>query len=232
MAQPLWLLWIGFSLLAPLALVWARARSWFPSDRMKLLFSAGLWSISAVDVYILLVPGRRTLSDIGFGSLTWVSAVRGVGIGVLGLGLAGAVLAMARRGGSSAPSRDAVAKLGALPLWAKLTTLVTVSATEELLFRAFPIGVAAFSGSPLWFVAAVSVLTFVLGHAQWGRSHAPFVTVIAVFITGGFLAFRDAWAVVIAHALIDVPPLLLSGAMLRKMNDDAGVSNGRPTPIL
>ena len=212
-------LWIAVSLVAPLCLVWARDQRWFPSDQLKLLFSAGMWSIVAIDLVALTVVGDASPGAIGLRPFAWISIIRGVAVGGLGLVLAGGLLTITRRSGASSQSREAISKLAKLPLSARLFVLVTVAVTEEVAFRAFPIGATSLIRGPVFLVALLGLSSFVLAHVQWGRSHATFVVVIGAFLTGAFLVFRDAGANMIAHAIIDVPPLLFARAMLRKMDD-------------
>ena len=81
--------------------------------------------------------------------------------------------------------------------------MITAAVTEEVLYRAFAVGVGPFLLGSIWVACVLSGVAFVLAHYRWGIAHMTSVLVPTVAFTLLFVLTRNVWLCIIAHALVD-----------------------------
>lgn len=110
------------------------------------------------------------------------------------------------------PSRTVEINLeNVLPFWVTLPAWITAAFMEELLFRSYPIErLNLITGKPV-IAGIVSAIIFSVLHIfGWDWVHViTMVLPASLFITGVYLWRRSLWFVMIIHAVINVPILLL-----------------------
>lgn len=99
--------------------------------------------------------------------------------------------------------------------------VVTAAVTEEVLYRAYAIGVGQFVVGSLWVACLISVVAFTLAHIRWGAAHLAPVLISAVVLTLLFVFTHNLWLCVIAHAIVDGAGFLLMPAITRRRAQSA-----------
>lgn len=94
--------------------------------------------------------------------------------------------------------------------------VATAAVTEEVLYRAYAVGIGQFVLGSLWVACAVSVAAFTLAHFRWGVAHLVPVFVSAVVLTLLFVLTRNLWLCILAHAVVDGAGFLALPAMTRR----------------
>ena len=105
---------------------------------------------------------------------------------------------------------------GSAPAWLLLVMLLTASATEELLFRAYPIERLARLTGSRWPGALLSLAAFVAIHLQgWNLGHVLGVVLpLGAVMTGLYLWRRNLVFMIITHFFLDLPILLIALGVL------------------
>lgn len=90
--------------------------------------------------------------------------------------------------------------------------VVTAAVTEEVLFRGVGITVLQRAGVPVWFAALVSLFAFALVHVgSWPLPHVLFVVLpLGAALTWCYVRFRNLPGVIVAHAIVDAPLVVLA----------------------
>lgn len=169
------------------ALGWGLAAMWVIAAGALLLARVGRWNIG------LNRPGKRG----------WIVAiVAGVVFMLLVpvLSLAGAALF----------PQEALGSRGTLVL--VIAGVVTAAVTEEVIFRGVGITGLQKAGLPTWAAAALSLVAFTLTHVMsWPLPHVLLVALpLGAALTWLYLRYRNLWVVIIAHAIVDAPLIVLS----------------------
>lgn len=94
--------------------------------------------------------------------------------------------------------------------------VATAAVTEEVLYRAYAVGIGQFVLGSLWVACAVSVAAFTLAHFRWGVAHLVPVFVSAVVFTLLFVLTRNLWLCILAHAIVDGVGILALPAVTRR----------------
>lgn len=94
--------------------------------------------------------------------------------------------------------------------------VATAAVTEEVLYRAYAVGIGQFVLGNLWLACAVSVAAFTLAHFRWGVVHLVPVFVSAVVLTLLFVLTRNLWLCILAHAIVDGVGFLALPAVARR----------------
>lgn len=167
------------------------------------------WGAALTALLILVVFERQPLSAVGFKGLRGSSIAYGVLLGVIVIFLF-PVAGMLIKALELPNPQSNFANLVALPLWARIATLITAGVTEEILFRGYPISrLEAATGSTL-LAAAIPFVVFVILHLpSWGPAHLIFVSMAAFVLTVSYLWRRDLWTNIIAHIVVDSVPLII-----------------------
>lgn len=209
-----------FALMLPLS---ARYRNGWLAERIPESFGPGLmrgiaaqltwdWLVVGLLAGVVLVVERRPLGSVGLARpsarvIRWVF--------VIWIGLQAATFAVMMLPGlaSSSVAQGATSILE-LPLWFRVVLLVTVSVTEETIYRGYAIErITELTGS----VVVAGVVTF----AVFSLAHVPFFG-WAWFLTGGigtaaltllYVRTRNLPACMLLHFLGDVFILAPSGAI-------------------
>jgi membrane protease YdiL (CAAX protease family) len=97
------------------------------------------------------------------------------------------------------------------PAWVLIPAWFTAGFAEEFLFRAYPIERLTLLTGNRWFAAGISMLAFAVFHIfGWDWVHVlTLVLPGSILITGLYMWRKSLWFVVVVHALIDIPLLLL-----------------------
>lgn len=186
---------------APLVLVLAKRLnfpSWAIAPRLALwLAGAIVVAIAAtrVDAWrALLGAAPPTWSGIGWGALAVV---------VIFAAMSAQLYAQRRRGGRSEQQQAQYQALLRQPFGYRCFLVATAAVTEEVLYRAYAIGVGAVVLGSLWLACVVSVIAFTLAHFRWGLAHLLSVFVSAVVLTVLFVTTHNVWVCILAHAVVD-----------------------------
>jgi membrane protease YdiL (CAAX protease family) len=94
--------------------------------------------------------------------------------------------------------------------------VITAAITEEVLYRAYAVGVGQLLLGSVWVACALSVAAFTLAHYKWGIAHMVSVLVPAVAFTLLFVLTRNVWLCIIAHAIVDGVGFLAMPAAARR----------------
>lgn len=188
-------------------------RQWFVT-------MAILWSLAAIAVWAWLASGR-TLTEFGF---RW-GGQEGWKIGLAwGLALAFAgqqvyqLIAIRRDEETRRQVSDIVFASGDYDMimprrrrdvWGYQLLAVTAGITEEIVFRAFLIGLFALV-IPVWPAAVVALAMFILGHAYQGMQGMIRILPVSVVLTVVFVLSGSLWPAILLHVAVDV----LSGLMV------------------
>lgn len=172
---------------------------------------AAVWGL-VLALFALVVFGeRRSLASIGLKRLTGASLLWGLiaaALAILAFPACAAVLAA--MGIDSQPSASSYAALAALPLWARLMTVVTAAVCEEVLYRGYPITrLQALTGSRVLAVVLPAIVFVALHAPSWGVAHLLYVSVVTVIMTVLFLWRGDLWSNITAHFITDLVPFVL-----------------------
>ena len=179
-----------------------------------------LWSLAAIAVWAWTASGR-TLADLGFRAgdgpawkiaLAWALAIAFAGQQVVQL------IAIRRDAETRAEVRDIVFSSGEYDMimprrrkdvWGYQLLAVTAGITEEVVFRAFLIGLFAL-WMPLWPAAALALAMFILGHAYQGMQGMIRILPVSVILTVIYVLSGSLWPGIVLHVAVDV----LSGLMV------------------
>jgi len=103
-----------------------------------------------------------------------------------------------------------------LSFWHRCFIVITAGVTEEVLYRAYAVGVGQLLLGSVWAAGVISVAAFTLAHYKWGVAHMVSVLVPAVAFTLLFVFTRNVWLCIIAHAIVDGVGFLAMPAAARR----------------
>lgn len=206
---------LAVALLAPLAysaLVAPIVRPHLHPTVHDLVGLSVMWLLAAGVVAVLLLGERRPLTDIGVRSPALRGAALALAVGVL-LSLLVPVLSVLTDallpGVTGTGILDAAA---ARPVWLLALAVLTAGVTEEVLFRGYAISRLPALGIGTWPAALLTLAAFTLLHVPtWGVGHAVGVALpLGAVLTGLFLWRRNLVVVILAHAMVDLPLVVLA----------------------
>lgn len=211
------LLFIGlFASLAATPLILAlfkrlRFESWALVPRLA------LWLAAIVVVVIAAAAVGTWHAHLGFAWPTW----GGVGWTILAAVVVFVALGISlqvqrRAGGQSQGQTTQYQALLSLPFGHRCFIVITAAVTEEVLYRAYAVGVGQLLLGSLWFACILSVVAFTLAHYKWGFAHMVSVLAPAVVFTLLFVLTRNVWLCIIAHAIVDGAGFLAMPAVARR----------------
>jgi membrane protease YdiL (CAAX protease family) len=147
-----------------------------------------------------------------WGGLGWAILAAVVVFGALG-----ASLQVQRGAGRQSRGRSAQYQaLLNLSFGHRCFIVITAAITEEVLYRAYAVGVGQLLLGSVWVACALSVAAFTLAHYKWGIAHMVSVLVPAVAFTLLFVLTRNVWLCIIAHAIVDGVGFLAMPAAARR----------------
>ena len=163
-----------------------------------------LWLATAVVVAIAATYLDAWRASLGFAHLTW----GGIGWGALAVIVISAAMSVQlyvqqRRGKQSERLKARYQALVGQPFGYRCFIVVTAAVTEEVLYRAYAIGVGAVVLGSLWLACVVSVIAFTLAHFRWGLAHLLSVFIAAAVLTALFAITRNVWVCILAHAVVN-----------------------------
>ncbi|NOX43800.1 MAG: CPBP family intramembrane metalloprotease [Gammaproteobacteria bacterium] len=204
----------------PLGALWARRSFALSQPTIKTLLPLYAYICTLVILVLLLVVygENREFASMGGmvpGMQVWVF---GIGIGIAGVFIFGAIGALIRR--LRIPSYEpALEKLLVLPVWFRCFIAIISGITEEIMFRGIGLNrIAELSGSTS--VAAVTtIVIFAAAHypnGRWGQ------TILAALLGSGFTAvylYTDNLVLnIIAHVTMDIMGFVLFPALAGKQS--------------
>ena len=186
---------------APLVVVLAKRlhfQTWAIAPRLA------LWLAAAIVVAIAATYLDAWRASLGVAHLTW----GGVGWGALAVIITSAAMSVQlyiqqRRGKQSEQLKTQYQALLGQPFGYRCFIVVTATVTEEVLYRAYAIGVGAVVLGSLWLACVVSVVAFTLAHFRWGLAHLLSVFIAAVVLTALFAITRNVLVCILAHAVVN-----------------------------
>ena len=189
----------------PLSALWA-SRLWLGQPTIKTLLPlyAYMWTLIILALLLVVHGEGRGLISIGWVIPSIRVLLLGIGLGVLGVFVFGAVGALIHRLGI--PSyQPALQKLLALPAWFRFFGAISSGVVEEIMFRGIGLNrLAELSGSTT-IAAVITVSIFAAAHyptGRWGQ------TILAALLGSGFTAvylYTDNLVLnAIAHATMDI----------------------------
>ncbi len=221
--QPRPRLWLGIlgvaiALSAPIVQVllypWFKSTFEFPMDRFVSLWVFWIALVLALGIahfaegYPLAAFGfRRTQKTLRARLIEWILAVlAAAGIAIVIITFSTYVRTLLT--GEPAPVLNMTR---ILPAWIMIPAWITGSFTEEVLFRSYPIERLTQITGRRWLAGLITVVAFTLLHAlTWDWIHV--LTAVlpgGILITLLYLWRRSLALVVIVHAVINAPLLLL-----------------------
>lgn len=209
---------------APLSLALFK---WLHLELWTIIPRLAFW-LAAIVVLIIAIAGVTAWrAHLGFVRPTW----GGVGWAVLAVvvtfAVIGAHLYMQQKLGKHSRKQVEVyqALLG-LPFSYRCFIVVTAAVTEEVLYRAYAIGVGEHLLGSLWVASVISVVAFTFAHFRWGLAHLIPVFVSGVVFTLLFVITHNLWLCIVAHAVVDgIGFLVMPVASSRRrsqLGDNAG----------
>jgi len=169
-----------------------------------LINEAFMWALTLVVLAIVLIGERRPLSSIGLVRPTSAAIQTGAGLAMVLLVLAAVAGAILQAFGPTTDSGGQEMMVLALPLWLQLFAAVSAGFTEEILFRGYAIERLTDLTGRRWLGALLPVLVFGAVHAPfWGIGHALVAGLTGLWLTLVYLARRNLWINITAHALLD-----------------------------
>lgn len=190
-------------------------------DTIGVVARLSLWLITAIACLILVQePGWRGYA--GVSEPMW----RTLGWAALAVVLSFVGASVIRRAQGAAPeaaleASEQFGKVAALSQPRRMLLVVTAGVTEEVLYRAYAIGLGSYLLGSTWLAAGLSLVAFTLGHFRWGLAHLWPVFWAGAVMSGVFVASRDILACVLAHVLVDAVGVFVAPAMLERQKRHA-----------
>ncbi len=176
-----------------------------------------LWAATTVVVVIAAARAGDWRTHLGFVWPTWGGVGWAVVAATVIFGALGASMYLQQKlGAHSHKQRAQYQALLSLPFGHRCFIVLTAAVTEEVLYRAYAVGIGQLVFGSLWVACAVSVVTFTLAHFKWGLVHFVSVFVSAVVLTLLFVLTRNLWVCILAHAIIDGVGFLAVPAAMRR----------------
>lgn len=154
----------------------------------------------------------RSLTSLGLRPLTMRGLLLALGFGI-GLSLSVPLLTLAAALFLPSPDEGSVLETAVrFPVWLLLLSVVTAAVTEEILFRAYPLERLPGAGRFPFAGILLGLGAFVTVHASgWNAAHVLGVVLpLGLALTALYLWRRELWFVVIVHALVDLPLVVLA----------------------
>ena len=162
------------------------------------------WVAVAAVLAIAATGSSSWRFDAGVARVTWASIGWGVLAVVVSMAAMGAQMYVQQRlGNAPQQQKTHFQALLRLPFTHRCFIVATAAVTEEVLYRAYAVGIGADVLGSLWAAGALSVVAFTLAHLRWGLLHLVPVFVSAVALTLLFGVTHNLWVCVLAHAAID-----------------------------
>ena len=183
------------------------ARSGFRETSRALTGMGLLWSLVGLVGLTVRRAERLPWSSLGLRRLDRRTALLAVGLGIV-LMLLVPLLTIAAQAflPVEVGAGGGIADAAASPWWLLLLGVVTAAVCEEVLFRAYPIERHGALG------AALGLAAFVLVHAGgWNPAHVVGVVLpLGAALTCLYLGRRDLGFVIVVHAVVDLPLVVLA----------------------
>lgn len=178
-----------------------------------------LWVAAIIVVAIAAAGSGGWHAHLGIAWPTWGGVGWAVLAAVVVLGAFGISLHVQRKTGRQSQSQSAQYQaLLNLPFWHRCFIVITAAVTEEVLYRAYAVGVGQLLLGRVWVAGVISIAAFTLAHYKWGIAHMVSVLVPAIVFTLLFVLTRNVWLCIIAHAIVDgVGFLAMPAAARRRM---------------
>jgi membrane protease YdiL (CAAX protease family) len=176
-----------------------------------------LWLAVVVVVGIAIAETGGWQAHLGFVWPTWGGVGWAIGAAAVIFVALGVSLYIQQRLGWHSQSQSAQYQaLLSLPFGHRCFIVITAAVTEEVLYRAYAVGIGQFLLGSLWVACAVSVVAFTVAHFKWGFAHLVPVFVSAVVVTLLFVFTRNLWLCILAHAIVDGAGFLAVPAAARR----------------
>lgn len=173
---------------------------------------AVFWGCALGILVVVRYGEGRSLTSLGLRPLTTRGLLLALGLGI-GLSLSVPLLTLAAALFLPSPDEGSVlATAVRFPVWLLLLSIVTAAVTEELLFRAYPLERLAGPGRFPFAGILLGLGAFVSVHASgWSAAHVlGVVLALGLALTALYLWRRELWFVVVVHALVDLPLVVLA----------------------
>lgn len=207
---------------APLSLALFK---WFHFDSWAIVPRLAFWFAAIVVLAIAITGSTAWRVHLGFVLPTWGGAGWAVLAVVAIFAAMGTHLHIQQRLGKH--SREQMGAYQALlgrPFSYRCFIVVTAAATEEVLYRAYAVGVGEHLLGSLWVASIISVAAFTLAHFRWGLAHLVPVFISGVAFTLLFVFTRNLWLCIVAHAAVDGVGFLVMPAALSRRRAQLGDS--------
>ncbi len=163
-----------------------------------------LWAAAIIVVIIAAARVGDRRAHLGIVWPTWGGVGWAIVAAAVMFGAPGISLYIRQRLGLHSQSQSArYQALFSLPFGHRCFIVITAAVTEEVLYRAYAVGIGQFLFGSLWVACAVSVVAFTLAHFKRGFAHLVPVFVSAVVFTLLFAFTRNLWLCILAHAIVD-----------------------------
>jgi membrane protease YdiL (CAAX protease family) len=190
---------------------------WLHFQAWALVPRISLWAAAVVVVVIAAARVGAWRALLGFEWPTWGGVGSAVVAAAVMFGALGASMYVQQKLGShSHKQRAQYQALLSLPFGHRCFIVITAAVTEEVLYRAYAVGIGQLLFASLWAACAVSVVAFTLAHFKWGLAHLVPVFVSAVVFTLLFVFTRNLWVCILAHAIVDGVGFLAVPAAMRR----------------
>jgi uncharacterized protein len=183
-----------------------------PGDSLgaKMARESLFWLLTLMLICYVLLVERRPLSSVGLARPTWRTGVTGLGVALLLLlGAAAIVMVLFPMLGLKM-NEQGMSELKSTPPWFLLSMLVRAAVFEELFYRGFAIERLTEITHMPWLASVISIAGFTLAHLSfWGWTHLILAGFGGIVLTGFYLLRRDLLANMLAHFAFDVCGFIL-----------------------
>lgn len=182
-----------------------------------------LWLIAAVVVSLAFLGTNNWWVRLGFMWPSFIDLIWAVVTGVVLVQIFGFYARFKQQHGlQSATEAARYQALVGLSLGSRCLTVLTAAVVEEVLYRAYAIGIGEVVLGSVWVAAAVSVLAFTAAHFRWGLSHLVPVFISAVAFAVLFATTRNIWLCILAHVIVDGVAFLVVPATIKRQAQASG----------
>lgn len=176
-----------------------------------------LWLAAVVVVAIAAAEVGDWHAHLGFAWPAWEGVGWAVFAAVVVFATFGVSLKVQRKSGRQPQDQSAQYQAFLdLPFGHRCFIVMTAAVTEEVLYRAYAVGVGQLLLGSVWAACVVSVAAFTLAHYKWGTAHMMSVLVPAVAFTLLFVLTRNVWLCIVVHAIVDGAGFLVMPAVARR----------------
>ncbi len=165
------------------------------------------WVLAAALVLYVVRFERRPLSSIGVRGTRWTGYALTPVWWLIAIALSVLMIGLLLRDVDTSAAQSILD----LPVWVKVSIVITASVTEEVLFRAYPIERLADLTGRVWLAGVIAAAVFVVFHMPAygilpGLARAPGSIVMTIV----YIRRRSLGPVIVLHAMFDVPIVFVS----------------------